>query len=101
MDCSGLIYNSFLAAGKKIPRTTGEQEHYGKKVSIYDLRPGDLVFFAAKKGRRKITHVGLVTEIKNRKNVQFIHASSSLGVIENNIFSDYYRGVFVKAVRPF
>ncbi|MGK7397781.1 MAG: C40 family peptidase [Candidatus Cyclobacteriaceae bacterium M3_2C_046] len=100
MDCSGLLYNSFLVAGLELPRTSGEQKKIGKNVSIYELRPGDLVFFAAGKGR-KITHVGMVTEVNNRKNVQFIHASTKLGVVENNIFSDYYRRIFVKARRPF
>ncbi len=101
MDCSGLIYNSFKVAGIEFPRTTGEQVKAGSPVSIYDLQPGDLVFFAASKNKRKITHVGLVTEVNGKNDVQFIHASSSLGVIENNVFSDYYRRIYVKAVRPF
>lgn len=101
MDCSGLLYNSFMVAGIAIPRTSGDQARFGQKVSFYDLRPGDLVFFAGKKGSRKVTHVGMVTEVKDKHNVQFIHASSSLGVIENNIYSRYYRSIFVKARRPF
>lgn len=101
MDCSGLIYNSFLSLGIEMPRTTAEQARVGRAVSVNDLREGDLVFFAAGKSPAKITHVGLVTQIRSKRDVQFIHASSSLGVIENNIFSDYYRRIFVKAVRPF
>jgi cell wall-associated NlpC family hydrolase len=66
-----------------------------------ELQPGDLVFFSKKKGRRKITHVGMVTEVKRGKNVQFIHSSTKLGVVENNLLSNYYRGIFVKARRPF
>lgn len=101
MDCSGLVYNSFLSLGIELPRTTAGQVKIGRPVSIDDLQAGDLVFFAAGKSRNKITHVGMVTEIRNRRDVQFIHASSSLGVIENNIFSDYYRRIFVKAIRVF
>ena len=101
MDCSGLLYNSFAVVGVNIPRTSREQGKIGKNVSLYELREGDLVFFAGKKGSRKITHVGLVTEVKGKNNVQFIHASSSLGVIENNVYSSYYRRIFVKARRPF
>jgi len=101
MDCSGLIYNAFLSLGIEMPRTTAEQAKIGRPVSINELRKGDLVFFAAGKSRNKITHVGLVTQIRGKRDVQFIHASSSLGVIENNLFSDYYRRIFVKAVRPF
>jgi probable lipoprotein NlpC len=100
MDCSGLLYNSFLVAGITIPRTSKDQGKFGRKVSFYELQPGDLVFFSAKKGSPKVTHVGLVTDVKDKHNVQFIHASSSLGVVENNIYSKYYRSIFVKARRP-
>lgn len=101
MDCSGLLVSSFKAANINLPRTSAEQSKYGKSASIYQLKPGDLVFFAAKKGRGKITHVGMVTEVRGRKEVIFIHASSSLGVVENNLHSDYYRKIFIKARRPF
>ncbi|MFA0961558.1 C40 family peptidase [Roseivirga sp. BDSF3-8] len=101
MDCSGLLITSYGAAGIAIPRTAKAQSKYGKKVSIYELKPGDMVFFAAKKGRRKVTHAGMVTEVNGRHDVRFIHASTSLGVTENNIFSDYYKKIFVRARRPF
>ena len=100
MDCSALVVRSFEQAKVPVPRTSGEQVKLGKAVGIYDLKPGDLVFFSAKKNRRKITHVGIVTAIKGKDNVSFIHASTKLGVIENNLMSDYYRGIFVKARRP-
>lgn len=101
IDCSGLLYNSFRAAGLDLPRTSQEQGKIGKKINIYEVQPGDLVFFAANKRGSKVSHVGLVTEIKGRREVMFIHSSSSRGVIENNIFSDYYHSVFIKARRPF
>ena len=31
IDCSGLIHNSYAAAGIKIPRTAKEQSKYGKR----------------------------------------------------------------------
>lgn len=101
MDCSGLLVTSFRAAGIELPRTSSEQSGYGRSVSIYELQPGDLVFFAANKRRGKITHVGMVTEVRGRNEVLFIHASSSLGVVENNLHSDYYRKIYRKAQRPF
>jgi cell wall-associated NlpC family hydrolase len=66
-----------------------------------ELKPGDLVFFSKKKGRKKITHVGMVTSVQNRKEIRFIHSSTKLGVVENNLMSNYYQGIFVKARRPF
>lgn len=101
LDCSGLLVVSFKSAGIDLPRTSAAQSKIGKGVSIHELQPGDLVFFKAGKYKAKITHVGIVTEVKDRKNVKFIHASTKLGVVENNIFSDYYHNLFVKARRPF
>lgn len=101
MDCSGLLLVSFQSAGITIPRTSKAQSKMGKGVSIHSLQPGDLVFFKASKYSGKITHVGLVTEVRDKRNVRFIHASTRLGVVENNIFSDYYYNIFVKARRPF
>jgi len=100
MDCSALLLNSFKSAGVAIPRTSKEQSKIGKSVSFDKVKPGDLVFFAAKKGKRKITHVGLVTQIKSNGQVMFIHSSSSLGVVEADLRSKYYSGIFVKARRP-
>jgi cell wall-associated NlpC family hydrolase len=90
MDCSGLLINSFRSINISLPRQSADQALMGEKIKLKKLQEGDLVFFATGKKRREITHVGLVTEVKARDNVKFIHASSSLGVIETNIFSDYY-----------
>jgi len=102
MDCSGLLVTSFRSADLELPRTTSEQVNVGHGVRLYELQPGDLVFFAAKKRNpNKITHVGMVTEVRDKHDVRFIHASTKLGVTENNIYSDYYRKIFIKARRPF
>lgn len=101
MDCSGLLCVSYQSAGLNLPRTSNAQSKMGKLVKMNELKPGDLVFFSAKKGRKKITHVGMVTEVENRKNIRFIHSSTKLGVVENNLLSTYYKSIFVKARRPF
>ncbi|MGD1891789.1 MAG: C40 family peptidase [Cyclobacteriaceae bacterium] len=68
MDCSGLLMTSFQQAGINLPRTSAEQSKVGRLVSIHELRPGDLVFFATKsKHSKKVTHAGLVTEIRGKK----------------------------------
>ncbi len=99
MDCSGLLMNSFRAIEVSLPRSSAEQSKVGTEVKMKDLEPGDLVFFATGKKRRKITHVGLVTEVKSNDVVKFIHASSSLGVVETNIYADYYQKRFRGARR--
>lgn len=99
MDCSGLLMNSFRAADISLPRSSAAQSKVGMEVRMKDLEPGDLVFFATGNKRRKITHVGMVTEVKGRNQVRFIHASSSLGVVETNIYADYYQKRFRGARR--
>lgn len=99
MDCSGLLHESFAAISVSIPRSSNEQAAWGEPVRPQDLRPGDLVFFGASPGSPTITHVGMVTEA-SPESVQFIHSSSSLGVVENALETDYYLSRFIKAVRP-
>ncbi|HEX5168825.1 MAG TPA: C40 family peptidase [Cyclobacteriaceae bacterium] len=99
MDCSGLLLNSFRAIDVSLPRSSEDQSRIGDEIKMNDLQPGDLVFFATSNKKRKITHVGLVTECRGRDNIKFIHASSSLGVVETNIFQDYYQKRFRTARR--
>jgi len=94
MDCSGLLINSFRTINISLPRESADQALMGEKIKMKQLKEGDLVFFATGKKRRQITHVGLVTDVKGKDNVKFIHASSSLGVIETNIYSEYYQKRF-------
>jgi probable lipoprotein NlpC len=99
MDCSGLLVNSFQTIDYQLPRTSADQSKTGKKVGKSGLQPGDLVFFATGKKKRKITHVGMVTEVRGKDYVMFIHASTSLGVVESNLSSDYYQKRYRQARR--
>ena len=99
-DCSGLVFMSFEEVGMRLPRTSSEQATVGKEVALENVRPGDLVFFATKKGDSKISHVGIVTEIKEKEIVLFIHAANT-GVQEDNLYSKYYQKTFIMARRMF
>ena len=99
-DCSGLVFTSFDEANIKLPRTSAEQATVGKDIAMEKVRPGDLVFFATKKGEGKISHVGIVTEVKAKEVVMFIHAANT-GVQEDNLYAPYYFNSFVKAKRPY
>lgn len=44
-DCSGLVYYSFRRAGFKVPRTSGAQAGFARRVAKKNLRAGDLMFF--------------------------------------------------------
>jgi probable lipoprotein NlpC len=90
MDCSALTSAAYRSVKINLPRTADAQAGVGEKVKQSDLQPGDLVFFATGKKKKEITHVGIVTEVRSKENIKFIHASTSLGVVETNLFSDYY-----------
>ena len=101
IDCSGLLVRSFESIGMKIPRTTSQQIDIGKKVSLKKSREGDLVFFAFGKSKRKVTHVGLVSKHNTSSDINFIHASSSRGVVETQLIKDYYLKRIRKIKRVF
>lgn len=100
IDCSALVYQSFRSVGVTLPRTSSDQSKIGKNVPIRKLEKGDVVFFATGKRRRRVTHAGIVTS-NRRGNTQFIHASTSLGVTEDNVFSNYWSKKVVRARRIF
>ncbi|WP_324671922.1 C40 family peptidase [Hymenobacter sp. GOD-10R] len=99
IDCSGLLYAAFAAIDVDIPRSSNEQAIWGDPVKPQNLQIGDLVFFGASPGSSVITHVGLVTQA-TAEDIQFIHSSTSLGVVENTLDTDYFLSRFIKAVRP-
>lgn len=99
MDCSGLLCTSFQSVGITLPRTSSQQSTVGKPVKVSELQPGDLLFFSTTKGKG-INHVGLVTEVRGGGIVKFIHATVSLGVMEDDLATPYYKKAFVKATRP-
>jgi len=90
IDCSGLIHNSYKTIGIKLPRTAKEQSKVGKKRGWDGIRPGDLVYFKFKKKGEKWFHSGMITYVSKDK-ILFVHASSSRGVVESNLMSDYYK----------
>jgi len=98
LDCSGLTSISYQAIDITLPRTSQSQSTIGETVHLKDIEPGDLVFFADNKNSKKITHVGIVTEV-NGDDVKFIHASTKLGVVENELLSGYYYPLIVKVCR--
>lgn len=99
LDCSGLMLLSYQSVEIKLPRNSEAQSKIGHPVSESDLKPGDLLFFSDRKGHKKVTHVGMVTEVKDHQNIKFIHSTTKLGVVENNLKSEIYYPIFLKAVR--
>lgn len=98
MDCSGLIYVSFLEEDVAMPRTARAMSLQGERLYLKEVTPGDLLFFQTNKNRNVINHVGLVTEVKNGE-IYFIHSTTSLGVIISRLSEDYWKNNFIMARR--
>ena len=98
MDCSGLVFTSYKKFDIDVPRTTKDLSKTGDWIDLKDVKPGDLLFFATHKNSRKINHVGIVTNTAVG-NIEFIHASTSNGVIVSNLAERYWYFAFVQARR--
>ncbi|MGO1585132.1 C40 family peptidase [Mesonia sp.] len=100
MDCSGLIYTSFMQEDIELPRVSREMAKEGYKIHTNQVNVGDLLFFKTNKRKRSINHVGLVVEIIPGK-VSFIHSTTSRGVIVSSLNEKYWNSAYVMARRLF
>lgn len=98
MDCSGLVVTAFQKENIKLPRTTSELKNTGEWIDVKNVKEGDLLFFATKKNSRKVNHVGIVTKVRPG-HVEFIHSTSSKGVITSNLAERYWYLAYVQARR--
>ena len=98
MDCSGLIYTAFSAEDISLPRSSSAMATQGDWIDVKDVKEGDLLFFATKRNSRTVNHVGLVTSSR-LGNVEFIHASTSKGVMSSLLSERYWYFAFVQARR--
>jgi cell wall-associated NlpC family hydrolase len=87
-DCSGLVSYVFAQIGVSVPHSSYAQFGMGTAVSISDLQPGDLVFFAG------ASHVGIYIG-----GGQFIHAPHTGDVVKISSLSGYYSSNFAGARR--
>ncbi|SUI58688.1 Probable endopeptidase Spr precursor [Serratia liquefaciens] len=94
VDCSGFVYRTFRDRfDMQLPRSTVEQTSLGTKVSRDELMPGDLVFFKTGGGENGL-HVGIYDT-----NDQFIHASTSRGVMRSSLDNVYWKKAYWQARR--
>lgn len=100
MDCSGLVYTAFTNNGVSLYRRSYDMSKQGKPIKTKDVKKGDLLFFKTSKSGKSINHVGLVTKIK-QGNVYFIHSTTSRGVIESSLATNYWAKSYKFAKRIF
>ncbi|WP_439212410.1 bifunctional murein DD-endopeptidase/murein LD-carboxypeptidase [Duffyella gerundensis] len=92
IDCSAFVQRTFRDQfGLDLPRSTWEQKDTGKEITRTKLRPGDLVMFRAGSTGR---HVGIYLGNDN-----FVHASTSSGVMISNLNDSYWKRRYTEARR--
>ncbi len=93
LDCSSFTRRVFRDySGLDLPRTAADQATLGGEVPRARLTFGDLVLFESR--REGITHVGIYVGYG-----QFIHVSSSEGVIISYLGEEYWAQRFAAARR--
>jgi peptidoglycan DL-endopeptidase CwlO len=82
-DCSGLVMYVFAQIGVSLPHSSYAQFGMGAPVSMSQLQPGDLVFFAG------ASHVGIYIG-----GGQFIHAPHTGDVVKISSLTGWYASTF-------
>lgn len=91
-DCSGFTKYVFASSGISLPRTADSQFNAGTRVSMNNLRAGDLVFFETYEPGP--SHVGIYIG-----DGEFIHAGSSTGVAISGLYDRYWGERYLGACR--
>ena len=87
------IRECYDKVGVKIPNTSIQQSHVGRKIGFYDMIPGDLIFFCS--NNYCIDNVGLYVG-----NGMFIHITKeTCQVATSCIVASYYKSKYVLSKR--
>ncbi|MFP5437216.1 MAG: C40 family peptidase [Bacteroidia bacterium] len=100
MDCSGMVFATFKLFDWTLPRSSASMaDGAGKEIDLKEARIGDLLFFDNSPYKKRINHVGIVTEVTETGEVKFIHATLSHGVAISSMNDNYYIRTFVQINR--
>ena len=92
IDCSGLVYITYREKfGINLPRSTEYLSEAGNPVKKSQLKAGDMVFFKTGLFKR---HVGMYID-----KGEFLHVSSSKGVMVSNLDQAYWKDAYWQARR--
>jgi lipoprotein Spr len=92
-DCSefvGTVFEEY--ASIHLPRTTENLFKAGRKIEPGDLFFGDLVFYDT--GGKGVSHVGIFVGFG-----EFVHSSSTSGIVISSMDDKYYKKRFIGARR--
>ncbi|WP_185871283.1 C40 family peptidase [Blattabacterium cuenoti] len=98
IDCSAFIKKIFSFYKINLPRVSHHQAKKGFFVTKKKIKIGDLLFFSTGITNKKINHVGMVINV-SYKNIFFIHASASNGVVISQLYEKYWNNKYLMARR--
>jgi len=89
-DCSGLTMFAFGKAGISLPRSSGAQASYVRRIHKHNMRRGDLMFFYGSGG---VYHLGLFTGRWDDGRRVILHSSSSGRPVQRDrVWTDNWYG---------
>ena len=91
-DCSGLVQYSFKQAGVSLPHNTVQQRSASRRITVAELRRGDLLFFNQE--GKKYGHVAIYVG-----DGKFVHAPSSGKSVRSDALSNPYWKKHLSEVR--
>lgn len=108
-DCSGFTRYVFAKFGMRLPPNSHAQSFLGQKVDRQDIKPGDLVFFGYKSGRRKrsarygnyrVSHAAIAVSLPGEP-LRILHSASGKGIMITTVGTSRYwtrRFLFAKSI---
>ena len=99
-DCSGFTSFVFKEFGYSLsPSSAGQDQQVPSIRRKKDLVKGDLVFFEGRARNGRVGHVGIVTQVRPNGEFDFIHASTTRGVIVSKSTEQYYASRYLRGGR--
>lgn len=99
-DCSGYTSFVFKQFGYHLNASSAGQANQGITIRRKEeLEIGDLVFFEGSRHDSRVGHVGIVSDIGRNGKFNFIHASTSNGVIITSSEDPYYKARYLRGSR--
>jgi len=93
-DCSGFVQSLNKEQGINLPRTAWGQakSNIGENVKLNDMQIGDTIYFKPSRTGKKyapVTHVGIITGMKNGKYIMTHAKGKNYGVVEEELSQAY------------
>ncbi len=99
LDCSRFVAYAFQKYGYRIPHSPGAIFSACDKISLSQVRKGDLLFFEGRRlGSSRIGHVSMVVEVGDNS-IKMLHSSSRGILIDELLNKEYYQKRLLKVGR--